>query len=61
MHLSIVAPVPEAHLSFIEVIAVLVDASIVANLFAEQDDFGVLAPQLNHAAHVGMQAFNGQA
>jgi hypothetical protein len=61
MHLSMVAPVPEAHLSFIEVSASSrrwADSSV--DLLAEHDDLGVLAAELDHRAHVGVQALHGE-
>ena len=51
-HLSIVAPVPDAHLSFIDVCAVL---SPVSCVLLEHDDLGVLAAELDHAADVGVE------
>ena len=51
-HLSIVAPVPDAHLSFIDVCARLVAGLLV---LLEHDDLGVLAAELDHAADVGVE------
>ena len=56
-HLSIVAPVPEAHLSFIEAPAVF-DAGLLV-LF-EHDDLRVLTAQLDDREHVGMQVLDRQ-
>ena len=60
-HLSMVAPVPEAHLSFIEAIEVLPVSSpcLVARLL-EDDDLGVLAAELDHRADVGVQLLDGE-
>jgi hypothetical protein len=47
MHLSMVAPVPDAHLSFIEVLGGLVAGLLV---LLEDDDLRVLAAELDHAS-----------
>ena len=52
MHLSIVAPVPEAHLSFIEAMARL---SPVCAFSLIDDDLGVLPAELDDAADVGVE------
>ena len=57
-HLSMVAPVPDAHLSFIEVMAVLPAGLLVC--FLEDDDLGVLAAELDHRADVGVQRLDRQ-
>ena len=49
-HLSIVAPVPDAHLSFIDAMARL---SPVCRVLLIDDDLRVLAAELDDAPHVG--------
>ena len=52
MHLSMVAPVPDAHLSFIEQVRGLLAGLLV---LLEDDDLRVLAAELDDRADVGVQ------
>ena len=54
-HLSIVAPVPEAHLSFMDAVGVFSPGLLV---LLEHDDLGVLPAELDDRAHVGVQVLD---